>query len=86
VKAPVSDALLALLRCPDTGQELALASSAQVERLNAAIARGKLRDRAGQIVSEPIEAALVRADRAFAYPVRCGVPELLVSEALPLDE
>ena len=37
-----------------------------------------------QPVREPIEALLVRADGKLAYPVRDGIPIMLVEEALPL--
>jgi len=35
-------------------------------------------------VTEKIEAALVRSDGKVAYPVRDGIPIMLVEEALPL--
>jgi len=46
---------------------------------------GSLRDRAGQLVSDVVTAALVRADQKVAYPVRDGIPVLLIESAIPLE-
>ncbi len=49
-------------------------------------ARGRVRTAAGKPVDEPIEAALIRADRAIAYPIRDGIPVMLATEGLALGE
>ena len=74
--------LLDLLRCPATRQTLTLASVDQLAHLNAAIAADRLLNAAGEPVREPLDAALVRADGKAAYPVRDGIPVLLVDEAV----
>ncbi|HPA16494.1 MAG TPA: hypothetical protein PLU30_02010 [Verrucomicrobiae bacterium] len=76
--------LLAVLVCPETRQRVRLADAATVALLNAAIATGRVRNRAGNVVREPIDAALVRGDGAFCYPVRKGIPFMLAEEALAL--
>ena len=76
--------LLSLLRCPETRQPLALAEAAVVERLNARVAAGQLRNAAGQPVTTMLDGGLVRADRKSLYPVRRTVPVLLVDEAIPI--
>ena len=77
--------LLEILCCPETRQTLALADPATLGDLHRRIAAGTLKNRGGTLVTEPIEAALVRRDRAWAYPVRRGVPLLLVQEGIPLE-
>ena len=72
--------LLDMLRCPVTRQSLAPADAAQLARLNAAITAGRLSNAAGVPVAGPLDAALVRADGTAAYPVRDGIPVLLVDE------
>ena len=40
----------------------------------------------GEKVSEPMEAALVRQDGEIAYPVREGIPQMLVEEGIGLGK
>ena len=76
--------LLSILRCPETRQPLALAEAAVVERLNAQVTAGQLRNAAGQPVTMKLDGGLVRADGQALYPVRRNVPVLLVDEAICL--
>ena len=76
--------LLALLVCPETHQDLTPAGPDEIARLNEAIRQGRLRNVAGGTVAEPIDGALVRADRAVAYPVRDDIPVMLIDEGLVL--
>lgn len=76
--------LLALLCCPESRQELQMADAALIERLNVRIGQGTARNRAGEIIREPLQGGLVRGDRQWLYPIRNGIPVLLVPEAIPL--
>lgn len=80
----ITEELLALLRCPQTMQPLSPASVEQLSQVEAARAAGTLRDRAGKPVQEPIYGGLVRADGKLFFPIRDGIPVLLLDEALPL--
>jgi uncharacterized protein YbaR (Trm112 family) len=77
--------LLAILACPETKAPVALADAALVGRVNAAIEAGKVRSRDGQAVTRTMEAALVRQDRKVLYPVRGGIPIMLIDESILLD-
>ncbi|HTL47958.1 MAG TPA: Trm112 family protein [Verrucomicrobiae bacterium] len=76
---------LKILACPETKQPLSLADDATVAALNAKIQSGALQNRAGQNVSEKVDAALVREDRKYLYPVREDIPIMLIDEAISLD-
>ena len=80
----VSVELLALLRCPQTMQTLEVASPEQLARIEVARTAGTLRDQAGKPVTESISAGLVRADGLLLFPIRDGIPTLLLDEAVPL--
>jgi uncharacterized protein YbaR (Trm112 family) len=76
--------LLEILACPETKEPVALADDALVARLNEKIAKGELKNRGGEKVVDRIEAALVRHDGKIAYPVRDGIPIMLVEEGFAL--
>lgn len=82
----ISDELLAILVCPENRTPLALAEAALLRALNEAIAAGRLKNKAGDAVSEKLAGALVRQDRSIAYPIVDRIPILLVDAGIPLDQ
>lgn len=81
----VDPELLRLLCCPETHQDLVPADLEFVEKLNAQIGSGTLKDRAGRVVERKLDGALIRADRKFLYPIRQDIPVMLIDEAIPLS-
>jgi uncharacterized protein YbaR (Trm112 family) len=80
----VDQSLLDILVCPETKQPLGVADAALLDRLNAAIRQGAIKNRGGQAVSEPIDEGLVRKDGSVLYPVRDDIPIMLIDESIPL--
>jgi len=78
--------LLALLVCPATHQDVALAKPDEIAEINQAIRHGRVRNVAGHAVDQPVDGALIRADRSIAYPIRDGIPVMLVAEGLVLPK
>ena len=78
--------LLTILRCPVTHKGLAVAKGEMLDRVNAAITAGNVSNRDGQVLSEPLEEALVTDDAKLAYPVSDGIPVLLEGESISLDQ
>jgi uncharacterized protein len=80
----VTPALLQILCCPETHQPLREAEPGLIAALNEKVAAGTLLNRAGQPVRAAFDAGLIRADGRFLYPLRQGIPVMLVDEAIPL--
>jgi uncharacterized protein YbaR (Trm112 family) len=78
--------LLALLVCPETHQDVILATPGEIALLNEAILKGQIRTAKGNPVDQPVEGALIRVDRAIAYPIRDGIPVMLVAEGLSIPQ
>jgi uncharacterized protein YbaR (Trm112 family) len=73
--------LLPFLCCPETGQALQPATPDLVKRLQEQCKAGMLKNRAGA-APDPFEDLLVTLDGSRIYPVRDGIPVLLLSEIL----
>ena len=82
----ISSLLLEILVCPENKTPVKPAESALVERINAAITVGTLKNRAGEPVTEKIEEGLVREDGRVLYPVREDIPVMLVDEGIDLTQ
>ncbi len=78
--------LLDILVCPESKQPVHIADRTVLDRLNAAIQRGGVLNRAGQPISEPLQEGLVREDGRYLYPVRDDIPIMLIDEAIPIEE
>ncbi|MBH0210006.1 MAG: hypothetical protein HP495_16095 [Nitrospira sp.] len=78
--------LLAILCCPETKQAVTVAGSDLVEKLNTAVKRGGLQNKGKKAVSEQMDGGLIRADQKILYPIREGIPVMLIEEGIPLDQ
>ena len=78
--------LLTILCCPITHKGLKLAGKSDLSRVNDAIGLGKLRNRAGEAVREPLAEALITDDKKLLYPVRNGIPVLLEGESVSMEQ
>jgi uncharacterized protein YbaR (Trm112 family) len=80
----VSEELLEILVCPETKQPIALASEEVLGNLARDIEAGKVRNRGGEKVTQPITEGLVREDGKILYPVDDGIPVMLIEESIEL--
>lgn len=77
--------LLDILVCPESKVPVRLAEPPLLERLNRRISEGDVTTTAGKPVREPLEEGLVREGDDRLYPVRDGIPVMLIDEAIDLD-
>ncbi len=85
-KVNIDKELLAILCCPETKQDVALADPALISKLNDRIAKGELKNKGGQAVTEKLDGGLIRADKKVLYPIREDIPVMLIEEAIPLED
>ena len=78
--------LLHILRCPITYKGLSVARRDTLSRVNAAIESGKLTNREGTVVDEPLDEALITDDGKRVYPVIDGMPAMFESSCIDLDQ
>ncbi len=81
---PIDDELLEILVCPETRQPLALASADVLEPLNREIEAGRLRNRGGDVIKEPIAEGLLREDGRILYIIDDGIPIMLIDQSVEL--
>ena len=78
--------LLAILCCPETKLDVILADEALINKLNDAVSRGLLKNKAQKPVAELLDGGLIRSDRKILYPIREDIPVMLIEEGIPLDQ
>ena len=79
-------AVLDILCCPLTHVPLQKLAADSLERLNAMIAEGAIRNESRQVLTEQLGAALVTRDGKIAYPVRDGIPVLLIDQGIAMAQ
>jgi uncharacterized protein YbaR (Trm112 family) len=55
-------------------------------RVNRAIAAGRIVNRAGRLVDQPLSGGLLTEDQAILYPILDSIPILLADEAILLSQ
>lgn len=76
--------LLNILACPESHQALSEAAADVLDAVNGKIQSGDCKNVGGKPVGEPLQAGLVREDGKVVYPIKEGIPVLLVDEGIAL--
>jgi uncharacterized protein YbaR (Trm112 family) len=82
----VNPELIEILACPDSKQPVRIADTQLVEVLNKRIDKGTLKNKAGEVVQEKMEAGLIREDEKILYRIVDDIPVMLIEEGIPLDQ
>jgi len=78
--------LLTILRCPVTHKGLSVLKKDKLDRVNAAINAGALKNQEGSAVTKALTEALVTDDGKRIYPVDDGIPVLLEGESISVEQ
>jgi uncharacterized protein YbaR (Trm112 family) len=78
--------LLTILRCPVTHKGLSLAKGKTLKAVNAAIDAGTLSNRDGRVLDAALDEALLTDDGKVLYPIANGIPVLLESESINMEQ
>ena len=78
--------LLSILCCPVTHKGLSLARPELLNKINTAISSRKLVNRDGVELTESLAEALITDDGKIMYPVNDGIPVLLESESVGMNQ
>ena len=82
----MESSFLKLILCPASRQALNNAPMDVVDAINQSIELGELNNVGGVTVASRVDGALIRSDGQIAYPIRDGIPHLLIDEGLPIDD
>ncbi len=74
--------LLEILCCPITRRPLRMLDGQVLDKVNAAIVAGRVRNHGGGTLTNLLTQALVTTDGDLVYPVRDGIPILLEEECI----
>ena len=81
----ISNELVEILACPEDKSPVHRADDSLLKSLNTQIRKGELKTREGELVLDLLEEGLIRADGKVLYPVREGIPIMLISESIALE-
>ncbi|AWV88533.1 hypothetical protein [Bradymonas sediminis] len=75
-----------IYRCPETHQTLSELDDENLRKVNEAVRAGALKNHAGNTVQQIIDGGLLSEDERFIYPVRDGVPNLLIDDRIAFSD
>jgi len=83
---PIDDKLIEVLCCPASQMAVKKLSGEQVEKLNQAIAQGKVRFKNESLVEKSVEEGLITEDGNTLYLVDSGIPIMLIEHGVAAEQ
>lgn len=85
-ESEIDDWLIDVLRCPNSGEPLELASAELVDELNARLVEGTLLNNLGVPSDLNFDSGMVNRSKTFFYGISNQIPTLIPGESIPLRE
>jgi uncharacterized protein YbaR (Trm112 family) len=83
---PLDKKLLEVLCCPVTKVPVLLLEEDRLKKLNEQIEEGKVRDKEGVPLEDPVEEALITQDGKTIYLVKSSIPIMLEDKGIAADQ
>jgi uncharacterized protein YbaR (Trm112 family) len=83
---PISEDLLQILCCPRTKVPVQMLPAEQLAKLNAAIAKGGVKNHDGSPVETALQEGLVTEDGKTVYRIDDSIPVMLVDQGIATDQ
>ncbi len=83
---PIDDALLNILCCPETRQDLRPMNEDELRKLNTWIETAQLNFRDGSPIELPVTEALITVDGSRVYVIRDEIPVMLIDKIIDLTD
>lgn len=74
--------LLEILVCPITKQRVSMLSPSKLEIINRNIEAGEALNHGGDVITEPLQEALVTENGNTVYPIEDGIPVMLEDQSI----
>ena len=74
--------LLEILVCPVTKQRVSMLPVAKLEIINRNIEAGEAQNHAGDVITTPLQEALVTENGNTVYPIEEGIPVMLEDQSI----
>ncbi len=83
---PLNDELVEILCCPVSKVPVRRMDSGELDRLNEAIAAGRVLHVDRSAVEQKLEEGLITEDSKVIYAVDAGIPIMLEEKGIPVDQ
>ncbi len=83
--SPISQEMLNILCCPVSKVKIRVLFDKELEKANAAIAAGGVKDVSGIEITEPLVEGLITEDEKMIYRIDNDIPVMLAESGIPTD-
>ena len=83
---PINPELLDILVCPITKLPVSIVNQEMLTQLNDKISNGNLMSKDGNVITEPIDEALITSNKTTIYRVQDSIPIMLEDQGIDVAQ